>query len=31
NSFDNFSFTIPPLNEQKEIAEFLDKKCEKNR
>ena len=29
NSFDNFSFTIPPLNEQKEIAEFLDKKCEK--
>ena len=29
NSFDNFSFTLPPLNEQKEIAEFLDKKCEK--
>ena len=29
NSFDNFSFTLPPLNEQKEIAEFLDKKCKK--
>ncbi|WP_096028179.1 restriction endonuclease subunit S [Campylobacter lanienae] len=29
NSFDNFSFTLPPLNEQKKIAEFLDKKCEK--
>lgn len=24
----NFSFVLPPLNEQKEIAEFLDKKCE---
>ena len=29
NSFDNFSFTLPPRNEQKKIAEFLDKKCEK--
>ena len=28
NSFDNFSFTLPPLNEQEKIAEFLDKKCE---
>ena len=24
----NFSFVYPPLNEQKKIAEFLDKKCE---
>ncbi|MEE3744409.1 restriction endonuclease subunit S [Campylobacter porcelli] len=24
----NFSFVLPPLNEQKKIAEFLDKKCE---
>ena len=24
----NFSFVSPPLNEQKKIAEFLDKKCE---
>ncbi|EAL7624494.1 restriction endonuclease subunit S [Campylobacter upsaliensis] len=25
----NISFALPPLQEQKEIAEFLDKKCEK--
>ncbi|MCR8696171.1 MULTISPECIES: restriction endonuclease subunit S [Campylobacter] len=25
----NLNFLLPPLNEQKEIAEFLDKKCEK--
>lgn len=25
----NLNFLVPPLNEQKEIAEFLDKKCEK--
>ena len=25
----NLEFPLPPLNEQKEIAEFLDKKCEK--
>ena len=25
----NFSFALPSLDEQKEIAEFLDKKCEK--
>lgn len=25
----NLNFLVPPLNEQKEIAEFLDNKCEK--
>ena len=25
----NLVYLVPPLNEQKEIAEFLDKKCEK--
>ncbi|WP_086245655.1 restriction endonuclease subunit S [Campylobacter devanensis] len=28
NKFKNFKIPLPPLNEQKEIAEFLDKKCE---
>ncbi|WP_096018516.1 restriction endonuclease subunit S [Campylobacter lanienae] len=28
NSIKNFKIPLPPLNEQKEIAEFLDKKCE---
>lgn len=29
NSVKNIYIIVPPLNEQKEIAEFLDKKCEK--
>ncbi|WP_086227848.1 restriction endonuclease subunit S [Campylobacter sp. P0109] len=29
SNFENIKFPLPPLNEQKEIAEFLDKKCEK--
>ncbi|WP_086244724.1 restriction endonuclease subunit S [Campylobacter devanensis] len=28
NKFKNFKIPLPPLNEQKKIAEFLDKKCE---
>ena len=28
NSIKNFKIPLPPLNEQKKIAEFLDKKCE---
>lgn len=28
NSIKNFKIPYPPLNEQKKIAEFLDKKCE---
>ena len=28
NKFKNFKIPLPPLNKQKEIAEFLDKKCE---
>lgn len=29
NSVKNIYIIVPPLNEQKEIAEFIDKKCEK--
>ena len=29
DEFMNLKIPLPPLNEQKEIAEFLDKKCEK--
>nr|WP_236842767.1 restriction endonuclease subunit S [Campylobacter lanienae] len=29
DEFMNLKILYPPLNEQKEIAEFLDKKCEK--
>ena len=28
NKFKNFKIPLPPLNKQKKIAEFLDKKCE---
>lgn len=31
NLINNTLILVHPLNEQKEIAEFLDKKCEKNR
>lgn len=29
HDFDNFEYPIPPMKEQKEIAAFLDMKCEK--
>jgi type I restriction enzyme S subunit len=29
SNFENIKFPLPPPNEQKEIAEFLNKKCEK--